>query len=1151
MRNKKEIYMNHFTDFIIQNLPFRNLIKEMNEIKIKDETYKLDDIFNSIYYHPLDILSIDLKNADKKNEYTKQFTNNLYMRYGYNEMDFIHNNIKYDEKVFSNITELNYFPIFTSEFIKYRLSHYESYSNIRGGRISLLSGKSNTGFGYILSENELGSKYIWEIVNYYLKINDEDEYDFYTQYIPFIRYFTNIYYNSIYPPNNPQYNALQDNPNPESDNIPNITSQENFDNFINKIGYYSTSNERYKQINNTQDFYEHLNINTIKNPIKNYKNIIKNIYETIMLYNVSVLKLNDSLDIIASSDLDTIINFYKNYVEDSSRLYRLVSIFKILNKRNSNLSQNDKLKILAGGSLVLLLKLGDEREDMQYYKNNVIKYFEDGDINNINNIINKLNTKISDLNFQSPETITDNTLRELINGTYNSENYNVFIKTSENIENAFDVIIPPSLPQNNNYAKKIRLVLVKNFLQSIFNNANDNQLIDNLFIQVKTNFISYVDLKTNSTQNIMKPIDIRKEIKDRLENFNKEYKIYDPDIKMNYKVFISLLPTIYYIIFSNNKRNTNNVVYVNNIIKEQEIVDRQPPEELIENRRVPRVRFNFDPYTSNSKVTTDNEALKKSIYESNITDLLFWEGISIEDFNKFPLYIKTILMDSCLLLGLQDTNNDDKTCVIYDNNEFNIDSISRICIIPYPYTASKTMYDIFKKVSDRIGSEYKRDYNILDTKYNNNIGLKTIGNNKFINMLADCDDVKDLINNYVILRETYEGSDKLELPSANQELYFCITLLNLLGFSIRLYRRSGNNNISYYIQLDKPLTSSNIISMISKEYKNINRDKQSADIIINILSPIIGYLRSILLKYRTTPLNYAAGSDDAGYQQCCIPIQINPLDQLNNMDMTFTESDNIFDIMNKDIFNLDNDIFKHIVTNSVYYGGENMDIVDTIYDNIPQSIYMKTDIIDKIYGKMFAGAYSINEILDITYEDDNNEEDIDANLTRELIKKLKKLLNKSNNANIEDNANIVKSQILSSINNVFNRYSCSDRIPIQYLINIRALLKQYSNENIDVTPEVKERIRTTINSIYKNTKNIIKIITTLSAGIDLVKAYKRSNIDVSDTIIDDNFIKKLCELCKESFYKYNRNNDTVYKNLLKDVFDNVEIQDYDIDDEIC
>ncbi|CCU56059.1 P4a precursor [Choristoneura rosaceana entomopoxvirus 'L'] len=1151
MRNNKEKYMNHFTDFIIRNLPFRNLIDTMKDnIIINNEQYKIDELFKYIYYHPLDLITIsDISNADRKDEYVKQFINNLYMRYSYNEMDFIKNNIKYDDKIYSNITEINYFPDFTSDFLKYRLSHYESESSIRGGRVVTFSGIPDNGYGYILSQSDPASEYIWKIVDNYLMNDNEDKYDFYIQYIPFIEYFLHLYYKNIAP----QTENNQD--------------QINANHFVKKLNYFNTSQSRYNDIDKEQKFKKYLYDNTIDDieSIDNYNNIIEQIFETIFLYNIMDMDTNAMLDTIITDSNHMLINkFYSKYLPNPDDLYILWASYNMTKIINDKTITNILyINSLIGILLYVLISFDDSEMKPSidliktYYSNNLFNYTTP-DINPIREI----KTNIEGMYNSITADQTVQAQYDALNGDANSHievknvmkpnsklNYDFVVFEIENADTKMLDIERASLDTKFKLylERTIRLI---DMIIAIYNIGNPLQH------SPQRENIKYVNV-TALNYNIMKQhyiktfkntnIDIKNIINNNL-NIIKNYKnnnLYDSDkIKLNYKSFISLLPTIYYIIFYNQPMVEKDIY--------RRAIVQQPGEEPIPQppTRTKRVRFN--PFNVEEAIITPDPQPVFNITKKNyLYDTLFWSGISIDDYNNFPLYIKTIIMDSCLILGIQINDDNSRNCVIYDPIEYN-GSITKICIVPYPYTSNRSMYDIFKQVSDRIRNVYNIQPNYYINNFEKHIGLSTTGNNTFINKLSDCDDIKDLINIYVLLRELNPGTDDLKLPTS-QHMYLAITLLDLMGFSPVLTRRNTSVGTSYYIQTDRQVNSSNLLSLMSKDYKYINKSKDASDVIVNILSPLLGYLRFVLNYNRTNISTLNAGSNNSMHE-CCIPIISNPLDQLRNIDISFTESDNILDIMNKDMFNLDNDIFKHIMINNMY-GGTNTDIVDIIYDNIPQSIYMKTDIVDKIYDKMFAGAYSINDILEMTYNDDGEDiNNYDTNVTKDLIRKLRKLLNRSNLTNLEDNANIVKSQILSSINNVFNRYSCSERTPIQYLVNIRSLLKQYSNENIEVTPELKEDIRNTITGIYKNTKKIIKIITVLSAGIDLVRAYKRSNIDVTDTVIDENFIKRLCELCKDSFYKYNRNNDVVYKNLLKDVFSDVEINDYDLDDpinEVC
>ncbi|AAG02845.1 putative core protein [Betaentomopoxvirus amoorei] len=1136
MRNNKEKYMNHFTDFIIRNLPFRNLIDSMKEnIIINNETYKIEELFKYIYYHPLDLLTIrDISNADRKDEYVKQFVNNLYLRYAYNEMDFIKNNIRYDDKVYSIINEINYFPEHTSEFLKYRLSHYESESRIRGGRVVTFSGVPDNGYGYLLSQSDPSSKYIWAIVDNYLMIDNEDKFDFYTQYIPFINYFLKLYYNNItkkyiiLDPSNPEENKDVPNANLIDESLKN-----KYNNFTKKLSYFDISNSRYNSINDVGDFNNYLDINTNKNIIENYDVIINNIIKSIYLYNIMDTNVEDILNIIMNDTNYLLLNeIYSEYLPNSSKLYVLVGLRRIIyekSKQNKNISN---LYMLDSFVSILLYLL--ER----YYENDITtlneskrlikQYYKDN-----------LNSKNS-VNLDSINIIKENINNNIINITLDEDEqsrYNLIIATNPEIivnyasRNYFN--ISSNEDNTSNVYKKAMAFFINNFIE---NNITNENIINNLsqvytqntdFINITYDDLNNLKIKYINNYNIN--LDIKKIINDNLEiiRIYKDNVLYDTNIKMNYKSFISLLPTIYYIIFYN--QPINRKIYRKAIIQEPPIEEEISTETT---KRARRVRFN--PFNVEETIIEPKSVfVNKS--KNYLYDTLFWSGISIDDFNKFPLYIKTIILDSCLILGRQINDDGSSTCVLY--HDINNNDVTKICIIPYPYTANRTMYDVFKQVSDKLRSMYSYpvNYNINNNEKHLNLSKK--GNYKFMNKLAECKDIKDLIQFYVMVRDTDPGHSEISIPP-NQELYLAITLLDLLGFSPTLSRRNTSIGFSYYIQTDRQVSARNLIYILSRNYPDMVKSKELSDVVINILSPILAYLRYVLNYYRTNNTTLTAGSNNAGHD-CCIPIKSNPLDLLINIDTSFTDSDNILDIMNRDMFNLDNDIFRQVIQNNIYSAGS-VDIVDIITDNIPQNIYMKTNIIDKMYDKIFAGE-SISDILDIQFDEDINDNfnynDVNM-ITNDLMKKLRKLLKKTTINNLEDNAMILKSQMLSSINNVFNRYSCMEKIPTQYLINIRTLLKQYSNENIKIDEDLKNNIQTIISNIHSNTKDIIKIITTLSAGIDLVRALKRSNANVENKTINLEFLKKLCDICKDSFYKYNRNNDIVYKNLLKDVFNN-------------
>lgn len=1146
MRSHKEQFLDYMMDFIIKNLPLSKLFNYDEELEIGGVKYSLKEILSYSVYHPIDIFLINPENASNKNSYA-QFLNNLYINYSSPEMDFTIKDswcLNKKGQMSNYIPELSFFPPNTADFIKYRLEHNEIESGLRGGRTDIInSGRINGKF--VLNYRDQISPYITDLMyNYLFLCNDEDQYDFFVLYFPFINYFCRI------DESKPIFFSIVEMRHKE------IMKLHNYDE--NAFIHYPIDNSKNKklydakQLDSKEDEYKYIKLFPIYNQI----------FNLIMMYNVINLSNNEFLDVIIDGSYNTLTNFYYDFIgrnhENLKRLYSLKGLYYINNFTKRNYSKSEELLCI----LSVLL----------YISNRVERRMDNNNDFTLTNKIFSIIESVSKSDYPEDTLITELEILQLqpvhLHVELEPINADITISIIDN-DNSIDNILyifqkvagsnkignAKKAAENQVTTIQTAYNILNNFISSIYTKYiqnkefNDIVIEDILFLNNNSRFnisantffgyksyvstfitkINQIDVRKHLTLNLEK-------INNSLKDINESFIISNVNEIVNYKDFISLLPTIYLKTFYSIPS-----IGIQTIGTQTNAPVGHKPFSL----SFPRVNYGNNPVNINTQ--TGNQSIlipNRNAWKENITYDIFWRGIPIKDFDNFPLYIKNIILDSCLVLALI---NNSSECITYQEALHSNEDIERICLLPIPYNTSETLYDIFERVSKKLKDNIVESQNVKYNYYkSDNIGLSKNGNKEFLLNIGKCEDIGDLIKLYIMISKDKEGSDNLNLPK-KQELYFVITLLELLGYHPRLMRRNVKGNNYNYIITDTSVNPRSLLNLLNRNYKITQKRPEIANTIVKCVLPLINYLNSRITNNKYD-VNASAGSND----NYAIILKNNPLDTITKLD--FPDSNNMFELMNIDPFDIDNQIFKKMVSNHVKsMHNDNFDISDIIVNNIPETIYIKADIYDQVYNKTLGGA-SINEILGSLIEGDEcnsilgpDEDEIDSEKTKDMIKKLVKLLKRSSNLNIEENANIVKTNILSSIDNTFQTYACPERLPTRYLAHIKHLLAQFEQNKIEISPEVKEDLKNIIHNIYYNTTKLIKLIAILSSGIEIVKAYKRLNRDTSGNIVDNEFINKICSICRDALSNYIKRVEMVYKNSVRMVFGDQNLDNLEFD----
>jgi hypothetical protein len=1168
MRTIKDEFIDHIVKLIFRNLPNSKLINFNDEINIKDTKYRLNEILSYTYYHPIDIISFRPNNSNN-NSIIRQFYNNLYMFYSYSETDYTHDNhiCMKNKNILDNIPELSFFAPETSDFIKYRLSNYESSSVIRGCKIYYDSIIVNN--KYILGINDPISPIISQLMeNYIMLCNNEDKFDFYVPYYPFIKFFINKRYSPLFV---------------------DIAMKRFREQDVNQImGNYIA--------NNISDIFKHVHENNSRSELNN---IYDKIYQVILLYDILDYDEDNFINLILFSDFRYIHSLSKDYIRKDNDFRRLLSLKGMYNYYKYP-DVNIKDWVLSYLSIMLFLTNNISKSSTVYARNydNISKFILDiiANISNTYNdekIIEEL-SRLDSMDIDMADIITKR-IYDFVNGNrlglhkldytlniFNTSSYDSFIQsmmpelkrniTTElsmsngdqtdinRIRNTLEKYKKRGYIVNNEAYNNILSSLdeiegtesintqLTDLINEMTNNDNLNiiivdAIVKSLLLALKNNYIESNDWVKNhisinirlysayrlETTNYIKidynEIDVREYINSKLSDINKEYNVYDNNTKINYKSFISLLPSFYYLIYHK---------YFQSVVSTP-------------TRKYVTIGTQTDSDTINKFVNTSSQTdVIPPILKSNINRLssidLFWDGIPYNDFDRMPLYTQEVIKDCCLVLAIVNNN---KECMLYrDAIEKNIE-IDSISILPYPYSGSQTLFNIFEAISNKFKADLTKNIVPSTSRYimTNNIGLTAEGNKEFISELYKCTNMADLINLYIKIYTFKSGNSDLKLPP-KQNLYFILTLLNLLGYAPKLTKRNMRDMYGYIITPNRSINTSTFLDLLNRQYNISYKNKEVSNTIITLMIPILNYLRTKTSINKENIYDIKAGTSNDNFT---IIIKKDPIDILNKMDLSFLKSESMHEIMNKDLLDIDNYTLKNILL----YNEEipdKIDIVELICNNIPDSLYIKADIKDQVYNKLTAGAASINEILNTIVETEYANLDMyddESDSAREFMKKLIKLLKKTSNQNLEDNANIIKSHISASINNVFERYSCPERLPNQYLANVRLLLKQCENDGINVSEDVKIDLKDTIHTIYTKTYKLVKLLAVFGAAIDIVKAFKRLNKNTDSTEIDPEFIANICRICKDNFNAYTRNIESIYKNTMKTVFkdtDNLEFE---------
>ncbi|BAO49503.1 precursor p4a of core protein 4a [Alphaentomopoxvirus acuprea] len=1167
MKSNRDNYINHMLDFIIKHLPIINILDPHQVLTIDNDDYNMIELLGYTIYHPLDILKLQPRNGAYSRESVLQFFNNLYVNYSADATDFskyLELNEIYKINYGGSIPELDFFTDETRDIIKYRLTNSEDKTYIRGGFLIPDSGiLPNTNI-FMLSYKEEITKWINILMNDYLiRKTKEDAYDFFVPYLPFISYFTSNFvikpdYYDIITSRFDNYTELKDgNNNLFIDYVVNNSIGDNLlsYNIILADADVITTVNNYYSILSSIMIYNYLDANTISDIInKNRSNSI------LMLGSISksLYGLDDSWT-RKLIKFKAIYNLYNNHRNYSERVYSYLGVLLFIVDRIQ--------KYLAQiANAANLRQFDDILANVISIQNRIYNALTYTNITGMDSELVELRNQMDTYNIADTDKLIELTGNDYYvrfdnnyNGVYNPDNVS---------NDEIQILITNAGYRYNNDPVRFTdanrhvlfyqylILLYRKFYDNIFSkylSADKPDLIDDNLVTIQEVFFNrYNSLLINKSG--IEPtikIDVRRGINIYMNNINSNYNIFDSTTKINYKSFISLLPTLYYRLFYN--QVTTPTTTVQTQTQTVTISNLQSRPRLTKN-----VSFIHAPTINNPQLSRHqpqpalthhprsiiiNKATQTQIAPFlNIIYDLFWIGITFENFDSLPLFIRNLISECCLLLATYIVN-DKVYCTTYTHALETNTVIDRICIIPYPYSTSETLFTIFNNVVERLRENMKVgkiDRTLLSNK-SKHIGLSELGNREFINNLLTYNNMEDLIITYITIKTKYKNDQIADIDiDQTEEIKLVTVLMTLLGYSTNTTKLKNGPNTIYRITGNTSINLESLARNIYNEFKIKNSNKNIINALLKEMIPLINFLNSSIYKINTGMYTAAGTPNHFEYN---VITNSDPIDMLNKIDLSSLISGSVYELLNTDIFNIDNEIFKKNVIDGNDFSSNK--IISTISDNIPDSIYLKAGIYDKLYNlitsKQSAGI-SINDILDEIVNADVNENIISDVSEKEFLKKIISLFKKTSAVNLDINANVVKYQILNSLNCTLSKFSVPEKIPIHGLHDVKFLFTQLKNDGIEISPDIKEKLRTMIHDVYENTTNLIKHIAILGGVVEIVKAFKRLNKDISGSVIDINFIEQMENVFKDRFDKYSRTINTVYKNTMDSVFKDRSIE---------
>lgn len=886
-------------------------------------------------------------------------------------------------------------------------------------------------------------------------------------------------------------------------------------------------------INNNTVFKNYLNENNIIEIIKIFYNIVKSLNINIniivdliekFINNISISDININKTNIDNMDIyNTIENdkTEKNYAINIVILAIYVNIFE------NNITIDDLIRYVNYKPTDLFNELFSEfgklnentnMDMINYLKNaNLLNdYDQNKQIKSDKKLLELLKTNIV---IDDSNEINKKYTEELI-----SKNVLFYDCLSQNISSLF--MISPYIEHKKEFYNYLMYSILKKVID-----GSGNIIILNAH-ELKNNIINKIPLILNPVINIKDEVKILHETIFPNDNKFKKLSVN------NFKSFVSMLPLYYFKYIYNN--HNNNTVSISNNNQTQSVTENTISLEI--NNPTENLFFNpINIQDTNTNLIIIKQENEQNIISNNneVDDIIysnFWFGIPYNDFNRLSLLQKSIILRSCFTMAKCDFNNG-KIIVTYENAINEGLTIEYILIIPYPYSASETMHNIVTKVVKNLNINDSLNFRYDRQKYLSNIALNDLGNNIFIKKVSEISSLKDLITTYIMLRDSNPGEDSIKL-SPDQEASFIVNIMRLLNYNVSVITSKRNDANVIYIRVKKDrITVENFKRTLKNQYNISNPKILTA--ISNKMAPLFSYINRKNLK------DIESAGD--GQNDFIYPIieYKNPINILNNVDLSFINTNSLFELLNTDIFEPENTIFKNSVIAAMNNDSDN--IVDVIVENLPQSTSLKKSICSNIYEYVagldnIMNGNSLNDVL----QSINESECEDRPQTIENDTLLKKIINKNKmiaNVDVDITANIFKNNLLKIMETITSRYACQLRAPIHYINTLDKLKNILSNDNINLNEDFKTEITTTIRDIYENTLKIIKYIIIINTILELSRAYKRVNKDISNTIIDSDLITKVTCAFKDVFMKYFKNlenikNNPVFSSLLNNTENN-------------
>lgn len=528
--------------------------------------------------------------------------------------------------------------------------------------------------------------------------------------------------------------------------------------------------------------------------------------------------------------------------------------------------------------------------------------------------------------------------------------------------------------------------------------------------------------------------------------------------------------------------------------------------------------------TSASTQTSTTRSIDKTSMRNRSSLSLFWDGISIEKYEKLN-YNDKIILSNCTHMFALFEHKGTTFCLPYEEALSYELTINRICFLNIPFNKDYTFYDIYNNVSKLLEKKIEKSSKYVNRVYssdnlmkskNLNIGLNEIGIKKFNECLKQCKEPSDVIISYLYLKSinSYVNKDvtfKMFGPDIQAYVNFVCKLLRKLGFKVT----DVVKNVSYYRRITiEPYFTESTLSKQLFENGTLDkfRDKK------NDIMGAIGEMFKFIYQF----MNMKLDSDIKGGSMIdyyCPPNIFNSVENLNLNSLNGLNGKN-------DIFAVENELFKETLKD-VLKNNINEEVFENITDILPENVITQKKILKEIKG----GASVYQELRKHI---DNSTSDGIVNVENNLI--FKQILDSLSSIKPIDGNKPLSDEEKKRFYNSIATYIYSNN-PLTHLgigrptRDILTSCRSIENKGVKITDNVKQDYIDSVKKVIAASVELYNLSVGFKVAADVTDIfYKKGLINKNTEEIQNLDIFE--DLSRNSLVKKRKEEDNVVKGIM-------------------